>query len=589
MATEVELFEQYDLPGRESIRGLIDSNGKAQIQLGGRPVASYSVDGSGNVTGLVGPSGTNEVFFAKSKYDRAPTPKDNSSLGYDINSVWQYNGDLYQPIVAPTSTSAVWGVNQRSTATVVDIVGVTNTKFAGGTVAMKGGFTGPAIDISVTISATPTTFTINVLSTGELDNVSCNAAIGQRDSGTFVTVIKIYDQSGNGNHVLKDASFAAPFIDWDSECGRFVITSSYDYLGVARQLRIPNTLTTNRSALSMFALGRSVNAADGNGSRILATAGDYLGGAGQIAAWQPLQSGSMSVANNPAGGTQTPTTPVPFISTICISGFTAGTAQNNYFCNDITGSKTIANASVVLTGGWIFTDTGSSAARRSPVRLFGFAICDQEVSAAKVTAIKNGFYAQFNALPQAQDRVFLIGDSRFAGAFANLDRSFAVHLTQYLPTKPKVINLSSGGHTNALAATYSIPTAVSLYKSGVKNVAIVLLGVNDFMVSSLTVAQSLAALTSNVATLKAAGMTVIVISELATTVTTGSASTLVPQLRTLINANSMGADAIVDVSVYAEILAASNTAYYPDGLHMSAGIHSLIAGATGDAVTKLLI
>jgi hypothetical protein len=84
-------------------------------------------------------------------------------------------------------------------------------------------------------------------------------------------------------------------------------------------------------------------------------------------------------------------------------------------------------------------------------------------------------------------------------------------------------------------------------------------------------------------------MTVIVISELATTVTTGSASTLVPQLRTLINANSMGADAIVDVSVYAEILAASNTAYYPDGLHMSAGIHSLIAGATGDAVTKLLI
>jgi lysophospholipase L1-like esterase len=57
MATEVELFEQYDLPGRESIRGLIDSNGKAQIQLGGRPVASYSTDGSGNVTGLAGPGG----------------------------------------------------------------------------------------------------------------------------------------------------------------------------------------------------------------------------------------------------------------------------------------------------------------------------------------------------------------------------------------------------------------------------------------------------------------------------------------------------------------------------------------------------
>jgi len=57
MATEVELFEYFDIPTRERIRGIIDTNGAAGITLGGRAVTSYSTDSSGNVTGLVGPGG----------------------------------------------------------------------------------------------------------------------------------------------------------------------------------------------------------------------------------------------------------------------------------------------------------------------------------------------------------------------------------------------------------------------------------------------------------------------------------------------------------------------------------------------------
>jgi phospholipase/lecithinase/hemolysin len=75
----------------------------------------------------------------------------------------------------------------------------------------------------------------------------------------------------------------------------------------------------------------------------------------------------------------------------------------------------------------------------------------------------------------------------------------------------------------------------------------------------------------------------------ATTSATNNSNTRVPQLQQLLKANACGADAIVDVSVYPEVLAASNTAYYPDGLHPTAAIHNLIAGAVGETVNRLLL
>ena len=69
MSTEVELFDYSDTPSSQHIRGIIDVNGNAQIQIGGteatsssvkktgNPLASFSLDSSGNPIGLVGPGG----------------------------------------------------------------------------------------------------------------------------------------------------------------------------------------------------------------------------------------------------------------------------------------------------------------------------------------------------------------------------------------------------------------------------------------------------------------------------------------------------------------------------------------------------
>jgi hypothetical protein len=57
MATEVELFDYYDLPGRPHIRGVIDSNGQAQIRLGGVDGVNGGAFTAGNpvVTGVTNP------------------------------------------------------------------------------------------------------------------------------------------------------------------------------------------------------------------------------------------------------------------------------------------------------------------------------------------------------------------------------------------------------------------------------------------------------------------------------------------------------------------------------------------------------
>ena len=47
MATEVELFEFQDIASRPSIRGYVDSDGKAQIALGGINISATNVTLSG--------------------------------------------------------------------------------------------------------------------------------------------------------------------------------------------------------------------------------------------------------------------------------------------------------------------------------------------------------------------------------------------------------------------------------------------------------------------------------------------------------------------------------------------------------------
>lgn len=549
---------------------------------------TYTTDPlTGGITNIVagGRNALVDLGVPINKFNRAPRPTDNSSLGFTSTSYWQHAGKLFKPLSAPTSGSCAWAPLQRKAAQVVDIVGTTNTKFAGGTVAVKSGYASSAIDISVTIATVATPATINILASGELDVSTLEGYLSRMDAGTYCTVTKVYDQTGNGNHLVKDGSYAALLLDFDAELGRYVITSEYVSGGVDRRLRIPNTVVTARNAFSMIFVGRAFNSAGDNDSTAIAVLGDYLGGAGQISPLQFRNTGGLFIPQNPAGGNVIPASTIAVSSTKSVFGVIAGASTTEFFSNGESSTAT-TNRTDALTGGWVGSD--GAAAKKLPVKFVSFSIVAAAITAAQKTAILEGAYPQFGILPQLRDRVVLLGDSRLSGAWGELNNTFSTMLTQHMQSKAEVINMSNGSKQITDITSGTAATAQAMYRSGCRNVAVILAGINNFIVGAKSVSTCITEMTALVTALRSTGYQVVVIAELATTSTTNSANTLLPQLATAMLSNPMGANAVIDTTVYPELLAASTAANYSDGVHPTSPLYNLLAGITAPVVDGLL-
>lgn len=515
-----------------------------------------------------------------------PTADDNASTGYTASSTWQHAGSVYKPNAAPSAGSALWVRQQTHGGHIATVMGAA-CRFAGGTVAMKAGYTGPGIDVTVKVAAVDTTETIDILPGGELYNDKLLGLLARADSGTKATVTQIYDQTGLGNHVVKDAARAAPLLDWDVVAGRFVVSGDYDSAdNIARQLRIPNTLTANRNNWSAFALGRAANACADNYNNIILTLGDSQGGVNQISSWLPAINGSALINNSPAGGGWVPSTKVPMTSGLMVAGVSSG-ATIKAFANERSGSGSNTSDAALLTGGWIGSDNGTNI-RRIPGRFFGFAICNAAFTDAQVNAIKVGFYSRFDVAPQVLDQVVVLGDSRPAGAFAKYFHTFAMQLSERLGKRAEVINLANGSYRISEVLATIAPTAAAIVRPAAKNIAVIFAGVNNIIVGNQTTEQIIAEMASLVSYLKAAGYRVVVLGELATTNATNGANTKLPLLRNALRTNPVGADSVVVLDGYPEVLAASDAASYPDGLHPSAALFGLIAGVVDPVVTQML-
>ena len=169
--------------------------------------AKVTADAAGNLyaNGALLPS---SVSGAGNSIARPPKVTD---IAYAISSLWQYGGSVYQPAYVGAD-GAAWKQLSINAAAPVDIMGAAASKFAGGTVAMVSGFTGPAIDVAITIGGVYKIFTINILSTGELDAVALGSAMAQADAGTLAQVLKIYDQAGGNNHCALATATAVPCV-----------------------------------------------------------------------------------------------------------------------------------------------------------------------------------------------------------------------------------------------------------------------------------------------------------------------------------------------------------------------------------------
>jgi len=516
--------------------------------------------------------------FAESRdgLNRAPGNSDNASAGYTANSVWQARGKIYQPTLAPTAGSAVWGEVAGFGGSFTDIMGAA-TISAWGTVAMKTGFTGPAVDITVTVGGAPVVTTLNILANGELDNNAAFAAIGKADAGTFPTCTQVYDQSGAGNHWTKDPAYPAPYFVYDPSERRFGLTGNGPNAGAPRTLRAPNGTFTGTNldsgfgvasgAFTVFAYARG-NAAT-TASATLFALGDRTLPASRMWSLTTETNGRLylnrSFTKLQSGAPLGVNAQAQALTVVCAP--TTVTINVNEDASTETHSDTNTYSS-----GWLFCYSPAATGNYASHMVFGFGVAKAAATAAQAKALRYSAYARFDIRPQVLDQVFMVGDSRTASRHPLTAPFMALPtlLAEVLGKDYRIYGLGSyGAQTPNLLASgtlKTIPFAASLYNPAAKNVATFLGGVNDVS-SGASAAQTTQNIKDCVAALKAAGMKVVLCNELATN---GASAATLRSVRSQVaglGASGMGADTLIDLLDVEAMGTPGNTSIYADGLH----------------------
>lgn len=521
-------------------------------------------------------------------YNRRPTSADNASRGYTSASAWQHAGKVYTPTVAPDSTSAVWGEASNIGGTFTEIMTPANTLSAWGTVAMKTGYTGPAVDISVTIGGVATAFTLNILPSGELDNVAAAAAVSQADANTFATCTKVYDQSGKGNDWAKDAAYLAPFFVYDEGEKRFGLTTNGPYAGTIRTLKAPAAVfsgTTLTSGFGVVGGAFTVMAyVRGNsptkGLSAMFALGDKSGTENRM--WSVMTDPDNRLYVNRNFGKYRAGNPVGVDSQAHVVTLVCAPTSVSLSVNETTDTNAHTDAQV-YSSGWLFCYTPNAPDYYGSHTIFGFGVAKVTATAAQARALRYSAYARFDIRPQVQDQIMMLGDSRTAAAHP-VNRphdALSMMLAKMVGKDYRVYGLGSyGSKTADLMAGGSIqtiPFAQALYNPLGRNIVTYLCGVNDSSAGATA-----GAITDNIraslAALKNTGFKTVLINEL--TANGANAVVTLPLVRQIIaNAGAqMNADAIIDAFTVNALKSTSNTAIYADGLHPTAAADGSIVG-----------
>lgn len=561
----------------------------------GTPVdATQTVkDAQGNIIGI----SLNGVQYPLTRrgYNRPPDVTDNASKGYTLASIWQAGGRLYKPVTAPDNVSAAWAVQPMPAGCFTDIVGATNTIFAGGMKAQKLGYTGPAVQLTATIATAPVTLDIAILPSGDLDNLAVQNFLSLADAGTVVTITKIYDQSGKGNHLIKSASYPAPLIEWDEVLQSYIWGDLPGNSTVIRTLQFPagtisgGVLTAGfgvvGNSCSVYAVGRGVNAAD-NGKATLCVLGDALNPTvpdRRTLTTLTNVNGYMNVSKNGTNQVFVPKIPLDSQPSVLITSL--GAVNSIISINEDIGTVAAtsgANDTAVYTGGYLNCITPSSPDYHGSHRGMALCIANVALTAAQMTLLRNAAYVRYDIRPQVMDQIFCVGDSRTARIQLNQNTimgNWPLELVSRIGRDYRVYGMGNSGIRASQIPTNQLPAVLGYFKPTAKNIAFFLAGVND-LANGDSVDTTLASIQANTFALKGAGFQTILLNELATTSTSNGVNVKLPLLRAVIAAqgvNGMGCDAIYDPMVFTPFTQPSNALYYPDGLHPAPALESQLA------------
>lgn len=547
---------------------------------------------TGAAGGLVDGTGQ-PVGGSGATFNRVPTTTDNASLGYNANSLWLADDTTYQPIAAPTTTEAAWAQVPTPGGSIGDLFGA-NLVSAYGTIPLVAGFTGQAVEVITTRGAAPATTAVNVLASGELDEVAVGQAIALADSGTAIRG-RLFDQKGTNHSTAPGTNGSqAMFLNYDPDLG-YVLNGDSQSAGGPFYLGLPDTLSVAENNYTLIVLGRVTTTSIFNSA--VAMLGDPGTAACNMLSAQTdtgLCIYAKTGANPIKPGAQ------PGQVTPCVIAVSKSAGSTTIMVNEDVVTQSVTSASGTLLGGSIGARPGFLAASSSTT-IVGVLVINRAATAAELQKVRQMFYRRFEVRPQNNNEVYLLGDSRFA--LNTQGRSPAYQLSQYLQGEARIYPMGVSSQTVAGALSNVVTPMIVPRAATVagKKVAVILLGINYFLgtlsgTPGLTTAQVQAAATTPlqqlkdiITALRGAGVRTVLVSELAAS--SGYATAGLPALRSLIlseGAAGMGCDEIVTVSDLSFVMAATNTTFYPDGIHPVNAVMGAVMQRCAPVVDRLL-
>lgn len=561
------------------------------------PIQGVFDKDSGSLVGFAPPGSTKELtpkgVVTGSRYKRRPTHTDGLAQGLNISSIWANNREIYVPrdmTAAGTSWDRLAHPGGFTTA------GLAGVQFAGGFFQVVPGYNGPAVDISVTTGGTATTYTINIVD-NRFDHETLRHRLSMADANTLVPVRQLYDQSGAGNHAVKDSLTGDLYVDWDEVLNSWVLVGDFPTgTLVGAGLKLPTTVATNTKSFSLAVAGRYTYGCDDAQSSfgllgVSRTADAYTTTLLTILK-EGLPARNVYTTGN-ALQRQSGFAGALFDQQPTVAVLTSGATNTELTVNGrkSTSTNTPVTAAA-MTGGWIGTDNPAAATSRFGWRMAGCIITNAVVTDDQITRLTYGACRDLNVRPQVTDSLYILADSRNANS-ARLMRNWPHMLANLTGQEWRVINMGVATQTTEQAMTRQMAqiAAHTSARPGARHVAVVFLGINDFLVNSRTVDQTYEYLKTVCANARANGCThVVVLSELYTNNAAGGANVKLPQLRALIEAGGpagLGADYIVSVASLPGVSDAANATYYYDGTHITERIHSMIASAFWSAISDI--
>jgi len=450
-------------------------NGSINVGSGG---ATYF---PGNVAGTTSGGGqyTGTVLTiaqggnASKSINRAPSPTDDTSLGYVAGDLWGMKDGTQYMCSTPQTGKAVWAVNDLSNIPMgrqtLPLDRITGASLAFAPWKMRAAYAGNCFQVKR--SSDSTTLDIGfVFDSNRKVYVADWEAVDKfiNDGSVNAWYSIIYDQSGNG-YDLTEVAGKPVYINQVIGTTRNDIhglrTISF-WGGTVLGMAIPVAHSVSRQNCTVITAGLVSASGHGNAFCELGNDASYLN---RLLLTTIARDGRLQpIGNVNLVGTRIESTPH-------VMGASFGSGVSDYMCNDEVATAGGLSA-FTLTGGYVgaantfsYTYWGDYAA---------FIVYPTKRTPAEMQTLRQCISRVMRLAPQPRDRLIPVGDSITVGA----DSTVQPWWRQILPVLDrdfKVFNNGLEGDT-ALAASATIAAQVtSTVRAGVTNIVAYAYGTND--------------------------------------------------------------------------------------------------------------